>query len=192
MFDKVGGGGDLSLPANSILCPHNKRGSRRPTVPASSLCFRHRPVPPGVVHSSGGSFHFWFAFTAASGGQGSLGLSAQLTQMCPDAQLSHFIRLSLGFLKWCEKVGFPLTYLKAWLICWHSPSCPGGNCDFPKCTCPKRLPCERGRGNQGEPFGSFMELEKGFFLIFETNPLRKEIHQHPSVPTWFLCSPYLA
>ena len=44
-------------------------------------------------------FSFRFVFTAASGGQGSLRLSAQLTQMCPDAQLSHFIRLSLGFLK---------------------------------------------------------------------------------------------
>lgn len=45
-----------------------------------------------------------------------------------------------------------------------------------------------GQGQPREPFGSFMELKKGF-AYFQTNPLRKEIHQHPSVPTWFLCSP---
>ena len=162
-------GGDLSLPASSI-CLHNKQGTPSPTVLASSLCFRNRPVSPGVVHNSGGSFHFWFVFTAASGEQGSLGLLAKFTQMCPDVQLSYFIRLSLGFLKWCEKVEFPLTYLKSWLICWHSPSCPGGNCDFPKCTCPKRLLCERGRGNQSwKLYGA----GKGLLLDFSNKPPQK-------------------
>ena len=183
-FRKVGGGGDLSLPANSIPCPHNKQGTRRPTVLASSLCFQNRPVSPGVIHHSGGSFHFWFVFIAASGEQGCLGLLAKFTQMCPDVQLSHFIRLSLGFLKWCEKLEFPLTYLKSWLICWHSPSCPGGNC-FVQKGC-----CVRGAGaTTGNTLEALWSLKRVFAWFFKQSCSEKKSTSIPPCPHGFSAPP---
>ena len=128
--------------------------------------FKRGQYPQETAHHPAGIFHFRFVFTVAGGEECYLSLSAKFTQQCPDVQLSHFICLSLGFLKWCEKVEFHVTYSKSWLICWHSPSCPGGNCETFQNALVRRARGVRGAGatkvNPLEAYGA----EKGLLFDF--------------------------
>ena len=163
--------GDSTLPASDIPVHVTSKPHDIPLPWKSHLAFKRGQYPQEILRKPRGIFFCFFfhlgLFPQLWGERGecSLSMLVKFTKHRPAAQLCHFICLSRGSLKWCEKVEFHLTDSKSWLIGWHSPSCPGGNGETFQNALVTRARCVRGGWATKCP-SEAPGAEKGLLLDF--------------------------